>query len=453
MSSPAVSGNILTVASSGCCGGSSPASASPNDSREIKKLVKEYYGNAVQREQKGCCTKSASAAASIPDLAGYDAQTLAAVPPEAAEKSFGCGDPLAFAQVQSGQTVLDLGSGAGIDCFIAAQKVGPTGRVIGLDMTPAMLEAARRNVEKGGYTNVEFRQGEAENMPVESNSVDWVISNCVINLSPDKPRVFQEILRVLKPGGHISISDIVAEELPAAFRNDAGSYCGCVGGAITTNEYLRGLAQAGLVDVRIDARLDYTPEMIKGFVEGDDNLSRQYGGVVAGDPAVLERVKIASVKVVGRKPLPDEEIRIDLRSARESDFAAIAQLLAENNLPDNGLWQALPNTLLAEHNRHVIGVFAFERYGANALLRSYVVAPAWRGRGIGRSLWQELLGRARRQGVTTFYLLTNTIAEMAERAGFERISRDDVPAPVRSSAEFSLNCCSSAAIMRMAVPA
>ena len=447
MNGTEVSSKTLPVAASGCCGGSTVANA--NDPAAIKKVVQDYYGKAVQREQKGCCTKSNSAAAAIPDLAGYDAQTLAAIPQEAAEKSFGCGDPLAFAQVQPGQTVLDLGSGAGIDCFIAAQKVGPTGRVIGLDMTPAMLEAARRNAAQGGYTNVEFRRGEAEAMPVESNSVDWVISNCVINLSPDKPRVFEEILRVLKPGGHISISDIVAEELPAAFRNDAGSYCGCVGGAIPSADYLRGLAQAGLVDVRIETRLDYSPEMIKGFVEGDENLSQQYGGALSANPEVLDKVKIASVKVVGRKPLAGEEIKIDLRSARESDMGAIVQLLASSNLPDNGLWQALPHTLVAEGQGHVLGVFAFEQYGQNALLRSYAVAPGWRGRGIGKKLWQGLIDRARQEGATSFYLLTNTIAAMAERAGFERISRDDVPAAVRGSAEFSLNCCADATIMRL----
>lgn len=447
MNNPTVSGKTLAVANSGCCGGAVPAAA--GEAQEIKKLVQEYYGNAVQREQKGCCTKSE--AASIPGLAGYDAQTLAAIPSEAAEKSFGCGNPLAFAEVQPGQTVLDLGSGAGIDCFIAAQKVGPTGRVIGLDMTPAMLEAARRNAAKGGYTNVEFRKGEAEDMPVASNSVDWVISNCVINLSPDKPRVFREISRVLKPGGHVSISDIVADELPAAFRKDAGAYCGCVGGAIPAKDYLRGLVQAGLVEVRIDARLDYTPEMIKGFVEGDDHLNQQYGSVVAANPEVLQSVKIASVKVVGRKPLLQEEMDTVLRPARESDFGAIVQLLAESNLPDTGLWHALPNTLVAENNGHVIGVFAFEQYEQSALLRSYAVAPAWRGRGIGNKLWQELLERARQGGVNSFYLLTNTIAEKAQRAGFERISRDDVPATVRSSAEFSLHCCADAAIMRLAL--
>lgn len=451
MSSTGVSGKTLKVASSGCCGGSVPAPAT--DGKEIKKLVQEYYGNAVQREQKGCCTKSNGAAATIPDLAGYDAQTLAAVPPEAAEKSFGCGDPLAFAHVQPGQTVLDLGSGAGIDCFIAAQKVGPTGRVIGLDMTPAMLEAARRNALQGGYTNVEFRQGEAEDMPVESNSVDWVISNCVINLSPDKPRVFREIFRVLKPGGRISISDIVADELPAALRNDAGSYCGCVGGAIPTDDYLRGLAQAGMVDVGIETRLDYSPDMIRGLIASDDNLQQQYGEAVAANPGVLQEVKIASVKIVGRKPLPDEGFKIKLRPARETDFAAIAQLLAEAGLPDNGLWQNLSNTIVAENGGHVIGVFAFEHYGPDALLRSYAVAPAWRGRGAGKALWQELLNSARSKGITTFYLLTNTVAEMAARAGFERIARDDVPAAVRNSVEFSLNCCSGAAVMRRNVSA
>lgn len=266
--------------SSGCCGGSVSAQ-NTGVKEDIKEMVKEYYGNAVQKKS-GCCSKTPSgigAAATVTELAGYRDEVLASIPQAAAESSFGCGDPLAFAGVQAGQTVLDLGSGGGIDCFIASQKVGPEGKVIGLDMTPAMLEAARRNAKEGGYTNVEFRKGEAEDMPVESASVDWVISNCVINLSPDKQKVFAEINRVLKPGGRISISDIVAEGLPDFVLNDSSSYCGCVGGALPAAEYFRGLTHAGLVEVKAESRLDYTPEMIRGFLLGDENLSARYGTI------------------------------------------------------------------------------------------------------------------------------------------------------------------------------
>src|SRR5574341_1006449 len=168
----------------GCCGGPSlPANETQTEEEKIKAQVQAYYSERVQSPAaSGCCAKGADQAVNIPDLAGYQREVLTSIPSNAAEKSFGCGDPLAFAEVQPGQTVLDIGSGAGIDCFIASQKVGPTGKVIGLDMTPAMLETARRNARDGGYTNVEFRQGEAESMPVDNESIDWVISNCVINL-------------------------------------------------------------------------------------------------------------------------------------------------------------------------------------------------------------------------------------------------------------------------------
>ena len=202
-----------------------------------------------------------------------------------------------------GQTVLDIGSGAGIDCFIASGKVGPAGKVIGLDMTPAMLEAARRNAVKGGHANVEFRQGEAEDMPVENGSVDWVISNCVINLSPDKEKVFAEIHRVLKPGGRILISDIVADSLPDRIRQDRLSYCGCIGGAISEADYLGLLARAGLAEVRIESRADYSPEQVRALVLGDAELKERYGALIETETDLLSRVKIASIQVSGRKPL------------------------------------------------------------------------------------------------------------------------------------------------------
>ena len=195
-------------------------------------------------------------------FAGYDAATLADIPTEISDSSFGCGNPLAFAGVQPGDTVLDLGSGAGLDLLMAAQKVGPTGRVIGVDMTDAMIERARANAMRYGYTNIEVRKGLIEALPVETNSVDWVISNCVINLSPEKDKVFAEIARVLKPGGRISISDIVVNNLPGWVRRSAALYMACVSGGISEPHYLAGLQQAGLADAAVTERQHYDAAMI-----------------------------------------------------------------------------------------------------------------------------------------------------------------------------------------------
>ncbi len=200
----------------------------------------------------GCC----GAAAGTNDATGSRAlgygDELSALP-DGADLGLGCGNPAAFAAMRAGETVLDLGSGAGIDCFLAARAVGPTGRVIGVDMTPAMLTKARANAVKVAATNVEFRLGEIEHLPLSDASIDVVISNCVINLSPDKAAVFREIARVLKPGGRIAISDVVAiAELPAAMRNDSSMLCGCIGGALSVEEIHLLLRAAGLTQISID---------------------------------------------------------------------------------------------------------------------------------------------------------------------------------------------------------
>jgi SAM-dependent methyltransferase len=172
--------------------------------------------------------------------------------PEGANLGLGCGNPVALASLKKGETVLDLGSGAGFDCFLAAQKVGAKGKVIGVDMTPEMLDKARENARKGKYKNVEFRLGEIENLPVADSSVDVIISNCVINLSPDKARVFAEAFRVLKPGGRLMVSDIVLlQELPDAIKNSVQAYIGCLSGAVMKAEYLRLIKKAGFKDVSI----------------------------------------------------------------------------------------------------------------------------------------------------------------------------------------------------------
>lgn len=449
---------LKSSVSGSCCGGLAPDSrqldtATLENGEDIKKKVQSYYAERVQTPGAGCCTKNTPATDLITTLAGYDAATLNSLPDAAVEKSFGCGNPLQFADVQPGQTVLDIGSGAGIDCFIASKKVGPTGKVIGLDMTPAMLDTARRNAHDGGYTNVEFRQGDAEHMPIADNSIDWVISNCVINLAPDKRKVFAEIRRVLKPGGHISISDLVADALPDSVRGNSSAYCGCIGGAISTEEYLSLLTQAGLVEVRIDSRLDYDPAQIAGIILEDSSLRSMYGGVIDRAGELLNQVKVASIKVVGRKPEATEKAIYNIERLQDRHVPALQRLLTENQLPLDGLDMSVNDAFVATHDGHVIGAVTMERYEHAGLLRSFVVAGGWRGRGVGTASAGALLKHAAATGIREVYLLTNTIKDMAAHFGFHLIRRDEVPAAVRESVEFCLPQCDNAAVMKLELPA
>jgi SAM-dependent methyltransferase len=223
---------------------------------ETKKVVREGYAK-VATQKSSCCGPvssscgTADAAQYISKKIGYTDEELKAVP-EGANLGLGCGNPVAIASLKQGETVLDLGSGPGLDCFLAADKVGKDGRVIGIDMTPEMLVNARANAIKGNYSNVEFRLGEIENLPVADNSVDVVISNCVINLSPDKESVFRETFRVLKPGGRIMVSDVVlSKELPEFIKNSIDAYVGCISGAIPKDKYLKTVADVGFEDVSI----------------------------------------------------------------------------------------------------------------------------------------------------------------------------------------------------------
>ena len=222
---------------------------------EIKKKVREGYAEIAK---KGSCCAPVSSCCGNANLAqtvskniGYTDEELESVP-EGANLGLGCGNPVALASLVEGETVLDLGSGAGFDCFLAANKVGEKGRVIGVDMTSEMIEKAGENARKGGYRNVEFRLGEIESIPVADDSVDVVISNCVINLSPDKDRVFQETFRVLKPGGRLMVSDIVLlRELPDFIRSSIAAYIGCVAGALQKDDYLGAIGKAGFGEVTV----------------------------------------------------------------------------------------------------------------------------------------------------------------------------------------------------------
>lgn len=229
------------------------------EEKEIKEFVKKRYGDIAKTDAS--CYPSCGCGPSFRDVAlriGYSEEDLRKVP-EPSIMGLGCGNPVALSSLNEGETVLDLGSGGGIDVFLAAKKVGETGKAIGVDMTEEMIRKAKATASKYGYKNVEFRLGEIENPPVEDSSVDVVISNCVINLSPDKEKVFREAYRVLKPGGRIMISDIVAEgELPEEVRKSFDAWAGCVAGALEKSQYLETIRRAGFEDVSIVSESTFT---------------------------------------------------------------------------------------------------------------------------------------------------------------------------------------------------
>ncbi len=224
---------------------------------EIKKSVKERYGKVAAARTGGCgcgcsapeavqsCCGPANSADAIAKVIGYSDEELRSIP-EGANMGLGCGNPVALASLAPGEVVLDLGSGGGVDCFIASRLVGPTGKVIGVDMTTEMIDKARENARKGDFGNVEFRQGEIEDLPVEDNTVDAIISNCVINLAPDKSRVFREAFRVLAPGGRLMVSDLVTvRDIPPSLKESVDAYTACIAGALKREDYLGAIAGAG----------------------------------------------------------------------------------------------------------------------------------------------------------------------------------------------------------------
>jgi SAM-dependent methyltransferase len=235
------------------------------ETSEIKTVVRERYAGFA--EQGTSCCGGAGACGPTSIEIGYSAEELQSAP-EGADLGLGCGNPVALASLREGETVLDLGSGPGLDCFLAARRVGPSGRVIGVDMTPQMLDRARQNLRRTGLANVEFRLGEIEHLPVADSSVDVVISNCVINLAPDKPRVFAEAFRALRPGGRLMVSDIVlTKELPPAVKDSVLAYVGCVAGASLKDDYLAAIRGAGFEDVSVAEETSYPADATGQFEE------------------------------------------------------------------------------------------------------------------------------------------------------------------------------------------
>lgn len=255
---------------------------------DIKKMVRDGYAKVASRGSSCCsggsCCAPADSTRDISKAVGYNDADMDAVP-DGANLGLGCGNPVAMASLREGDLVLDLGSGAGFDVFLAAKRVGKTGRVIGVDMTPEMVEKAKRNAKKGGYDNVEFRLGEIEKLPVEDSSVDVIISNCVINLSPDKETVFREAYRVLKRGGRLMVSDLVlVKELPEELKKSAEAYVGCIAGAVKKGDYLKFINEAGFKDVQVVGQKSYPIDAMFDGLEGA-------GDAIAG-------IKVSAIKPV-----------------------------------------------------------------------------------------------------------------------------------------------------------
>ena len=273
------------------------------DEREIKEQVRNRYAASARqvREEGGssCCNASCGCSDPTSSVISSDLYTtdeLQELPREAVLASLGCGNPVAVAELREGEVVLDLGSGGGIDVLLSARRVGPTGKAYGLDMTDEMLELARHNQRKAGVTNVEFLKGEMEAVPLPDGSVDVIISNCVVNLSPDKERVLQEAHRVLKPGGRLAIADIVTRgEMPQALRQSLELWAGCIAGALSEEEYQAKLAAVGFVDVEVEMVREYTAADGEG-IDGLRELVREYV------KDATEMLGFASVMVRARKP-------------------------------------------------------------------------------------------------------------------------------------------------------
>lgn len=275
---------------------------------ETRKVVREGYAQ-IAKQRGSCCAPAnpcccgTDPAVGISKSIGYTDEELRSVP-EGANLGLGCGNPVALASLAEGDIVLDLGSGAGFDCFLAANRVGAKGRVIGVDMTPEMLENARENARKGGCANVEFRLGEIENLPVADGSVDVIISNCVINLSPDKRRVFEEAFRVLKPGGRLMVSDIVLlKELPDVIRSSIAAYIGCLAGAEMKDEYLGDIQSAGFQQIDVVDETHFSVELM------------------ANDPTAAAIVKDRSVTEEQVRDVGDSVLSIKVRAVKPDGTA------------------------------------------------------------------------------------------------------------------------------------
>lgn len=368
-------------------------------------------------------------------LARYD--RLAAGPAALADKDggLGCARLAELVQVFPQETVLDVGSGPGLEAIELARRADPA-VVHGVDALPSMVRLAEDNAMKAGVSNVRFLAGKMEDIPLESESVDVVVSNCVINLSQDKERVIREIWRVLRPGGRVCIADTAWLSTPPAWVREAPeAWACCVGGALEATEYTPLLERAGFVDVEVN---------VLGTFDTKGKTCCGSTCVPSGAPSV------GSALVRGRKPGGPPSCAV-ITEASPEDLDLVLRILRAALLPTEGVRDHLPSFLLARSpDGKVVGVAGLERYRSSALLRSLVVLPAWRCRGVGRRLVDAQLRRL--SPGTPVYLLTETAEGYFASLGFKRVAREDVPADVKESYEFRGACSDAAVVMRLALP-
>ena len=267
------------------------------DVKKIREEVKKSYAEAISRKNLSCCGNCEETCCSIEaEDIGYNEKELNNFLTDSNITTFGCGNPLAFSEVREGDVVLDLGPGAGLDLLIASRKVGTSGQVIGVDMTEEMIAKAEENIKAAGVKNVEVRKGLIEDLPVESSSVDWVISNCVINLSPEKEKVFSEISRVLKPGGRMVVSDMVGENIPEWLRENKNLYSACISGVISEKEYLSGLRKAGLEKIKVSERKTYQLDELESFIKSTPEIGKDIKRIAREPDIKVESIKISACK-------------------------------------------------------------------------------------------------------------------------------------------------------------
>ncbi|HWR06709.1 arsenic resistance N-acetyltransferase ArsN2 [Sporomusa sp.] len=404
----------------------------------IREQVRKKYA-AVITEGQSCCGSDCSCNPVTGNL--YQTGELDGLPADLVASSFGCGNPTALATLHAGETVLDLGSGAGLDVLLSARRVGPCGKAYGLDMTDEMLAAARANQNRAGITNAEFIKGHIEAIPLPDNAVDVIVSNCVINLSGDKDRVLTEAYRVLKPGGRLAISDIVlVRPLPPGIQQNLAAWSGCVAGALEAEDYRRKLKAAGFTAVElVTTRVyDFTDEGAAQFLPDLKPKERQAlrGALIS---AFIRAKKPAALLTPGTD--------YSLRPARPDDLPAIESLLAASGLPTDGVADHLSTFCVADAEG-VAGVIGLELAGDAALLRSLAVASDQRKRGLGNALFNQALDQARQAGAMTAYLLTNTAQQFVARWGFTPISRSDIPASLLKASALVAACPDSSACLQ-----
>lgn len=407
--------------------------------QDIREDVRKKYAQAITNKLS-CCGAGASHNPITGNL--YESNEIEGLPEDIVKGSFGCGNPTALAELHAGEIVLDLGSGAGLDVLLSAKRVGPYGKAYGLDMTDEMLAVAKENQARSGIYNVEFLKGHIEAIPLLDNTIDVIISNCVINLSGDKDKVLQEGYRVLKPGGRLAISDIVLTcALPPSVQKNLTAWAGCIAGALLEEEYKEKLISAGFTNIEIVRTRTY-------------EFSKEQADVLLADLSETERKDLRGglVSAFIRAKKPADILVVDegytIRTARDSDLSAIDKLLSENGLTTSGVRENLSNFLVAECE-DIVGVIGIEFAGHGVMLRSMAISQELRKRGIGAALFNRCLEVSRAAGIEDAYLLTNTAEKFVAHWGFQKIQRTEIPADLMQSSTLNNFCPASSICMKL----